>query len=64
MSAADRLAPRPAVEGEETFRACADCLEEIKVISAGDESWDFCEACCQVEGNTCYVNENGEVVDV
>jgi hypothetical protein len=44
------------------IRVCKDCLEEIKVIKAGDESWDYCEGCHQFEGDTVYIDENGEVV--
>lgn len=34
------------------MRMCAECDEEIRVIHAGDESWDYCEACHMIEGNT------------
>ncbi len=34
------------------IRVCAECLEQIESKSAGDESWDYCEGCHQVEGNT------------
>lgn len=56
--------PRMAREDEEVFRVCADCLEEISGISAGDESWDYCEGCNQTEGPTCYVTEEKERVIV
>lgn len=31
---------------------CSECMEQIEVKSAGDECWDYCEGCQQVEGNT------------
>jgi hypothetical protein len=31
---------------------CAECNEAIEIISRGDESWDYCENCHQVEGDT------------
>lgn len=36
----------------EPVRVCSDCGEEIQGKSAGDESWDWCESCQQVEGPT------------
>jgi hypothetical protein len=34
------------------MRVCAECFEEIQGISSGDESWDYCEGCHQIEGET------------
>jgi formamidopyrimidine-DNA glycosylase len=34
------------------MRVCSECSEEIQAVSAGDESWDWCESCQQVEGDT------------
>lgn len=31
---------------------CRDCYEEIQYKSAGDEIWNYCEGCNQVEGYT------------
>lgn len=36
----------------ETVRVCSECEGLIRVVSAGDESWDVCEDCRQVEGRT------------
>lgn len=36
---------------------CAHCYEEIQGISAGDEGWDYCEGCQQIEGDTLYISE-------
>jgi hypothetical protein len=33
-------------------RVCAHCYEEIQVLNSGDEWWDYCEGCHQVEGDT------------
>jgi len=41
---------------EKEIRVCSDCLEEIDVKSACDESLDWCESCQQFEGNTHYIN--------
>lgn len=54
---------------ERVFLICAECdqgqyFEEIKTVSAGDESWHVCPACRTIEGNTMYVNEEGKKVDV
>lgn len=32
-------------------RICKWCREEITCVSAGDESWDYCEGCNQTEGD-------------
>lgn len=40
---------------KEMIRVCAFCCEEIKVLSAGDESWDYCEGCHQIEGDTAEI---------
>lgn len=39
------------------IRICTDCREEIKVLAAGDECWDYCENCHQIEGNTVEITE-------
>lgn len=31
---------------------CSECLGEIEIKSAGDESWNYCESCGQIEGRT------------
>lgn len=31
---------------------CVNCYEEIQGLSAGDEGWDYCEGCHQVEPDT------------
>lgn len=31
---------------------CADCYGEIQMLHSGDECWNYCESCQQVEGNT------------
>lgn len=36
----------------EMIRVCDHCEEEIRVLSAGDESWDYCPSCRAVEGDT------------
>lgn len=36
----------------EPVRVCSDCLEEISVLNAGDEYWDYCYGCQQTEGRT------------
>jgi hypothetical protein len=36
----------------EMIRVCCACHGAIEVVSAGDESWDVCEGCGQIEGNT------------
>ena len=41
----------------ETVTVCSHCLEEIQGISAGDESWSYCESCQQVEGDTIEITE-------
>lgn len=33
-------------------RVCAECMEQIQVVNSGDEYWDYCEGCHQVEGST------------
>lgn len=37
---------------EDTIRVCSYCSEEIEIKSAGDESWDYCPGCEQIEGPT------------
>ncbi len=46
--------PSPFMEEacESWIRVCADCYEEIQRKRAGDEVFDYCESCQQVEGNT------------
>lgn len=39
----------------EEIRVCSECGEAIECKSAGDESWDWCEGCQQLEGRTEYV---------
>lgn len=41
------------------MRLCAWCREEIQVVSSGDESWDYCEGCQLVEGETVEEDEVG-----
>jgi hypothetical protein len=47
------------------IRACAECREEIRVVGCGDESWDFCEGCQLIEGETIdlVVDQNGEGIE-
>jgi len=41
--------------GLEPIRVCAECGEAVEQKSAGDEVWDVCPGCRQVEGLTQYV---------
>jgi hypothetical protein len=36
----------------ETVRVCSHCLDEIQVVSFGDDCLDHCESCQQTEGDT------------
>lgn len=36
----------------EPVTMCGGCSGIIKCVSAGDETWDVCEDCMQVEGGT------------
>ncbi len=36
----------------EPVRVCSACNEEIRCLSAGDESLDWCESCQQLEPDT------------
>jgi hypothetical protein len=47
---------------DSTILVCADCGEDIETISAGDEGWNFCPGCRNVEGptKTMYIDDNGE----
>lgn len=36
----------------EPVRVCAECYEQIEVLRAGDEGWDYCENCHLTEGDT------------
>ena len=39
----------------EEIRVCSDCESAIDVMSMGDESWDVCSGCRNVEGPTHYI---------
>jgi predicted amidophosphoribosyltransferase len=43
------------------IRVCCSCGEEIERIGAGDEIWDFCPGCRNIEGETkeVEVDQNG-----
>ncbi len=41
--------------GLEPVLVCAHCSELIEIKSAGDESWNYCEGCHQIEGDTEYI---------
>ena len=43
---------------EETIVICADCREPIEVARAGDEAWNVCTGCRQVEGETVEISED------
>lgn len=55
---------------DEVFLVCAECygnteyFEEIGVVSAGDEFWNICPSCNQVEGKTIHVDEVGKKVNL
>lgn len=38
-------------------RLCLECMGEIETLSAGDESWDQCTSCRQIEGKTIEMTE-------
>lgn len=42
---------------KDTIRLCSECDEEIEVLSKGDEYWDFCPNCQQIEGDTYETEE-------
>lgn len=39
------------------IHVCSQCYEQISGLSAGDEGWNYCEGCQQVEGETEYITE-------
>lgn len=41
--------------GLEEIRVCSDCYGLVEYMSAGDELWDWCEDCQQIEGPTKYM---------
>lgn len=36
----------------EEITVCSNCDEEIRTLTSGDEIWNYCEPCQQVEGDT------------
>ena len=47
----------PREEDVEQVTVCGDCGETIQQLTSGDESWDFCEPCQQIEMKVEYVDE-------
>lgn len=45
---------------EPTVQVCLECdgTEEVKNVSAGDESWSVCHSCRSVEGRTEHITES------
>ncbi len=42
------------------FDSTSDMNEEIEVVSAGDESWDVCPSCANIEPDTITVEKEDE----
>jgi hypothetical protein len=43
-----------------SYRACAECLEPIRILSTGEDWLDYCEGCQQVEGEVIDLEEEDE----
>jgi hypothetical protein len=44
-------------EEQRMVRICAYCHEVVEIKTAGDESWDYCAGCHQIEGPTLEITE-------